>query len=376
MNLEYRVQLQRVLAPTLAGHGFQQAALVAMLPVVAERTGLMESQLGMAVSLGMVVTVVMLPVLGRRGGLLKLRVALTGSILATLALVLLIAVAPRDVDALVVFAAVLAIRIVQGLSSAIVLAMAQQASMGAARPLDHLARTQFLASLGRASGTALIAPLLWISAVLPLVPAAVGAGVSLRRSFAGVAFTPQPQATLRVDAGFLITPVLLQTGLGAAQIGLAPMIRADMALTPGEAAAIAGFCLAAANLGMLATHRWITPRATETLFRASPFVIALSIALMPLAASHAVALIVLCAIAGGSTGLLLAMNLSRSMAAQPGRSGSAAAWNAAAQIGGLALGVGAGSALMAVSPAAPFHAGAIACLPVALGLTSSHRIKK
>jgi hypothetical protein len=167
----------------------------------------------------------------------------------------------------------------------------------------------------------------------------------------------------------LATPIVVQGATGAAQIGLAPLLADRVAGGPEVASGYAGLCLAAANLGLLATHRWLTPRLTLAAMpvarRLCPLAMAAAASALPLCGAVP-AFAVLSAVVGGASALLLAANLSEAMAARPEARGQTSGWNGAVQIGALAGGVFLGSLVMPISPAAPFVLSAALALGLAI----------
>lgn len=369
-------QVHHTVAPALAGHAFQQTALVGMLPVLAERLHLNEAQIGFAVAAGMIAAAVALPFLGLRTGRRLLRLSILGLFGSSLALIVLIATAPPRQLAWML-PVLVAIRTVQGVSAGALLITAQQASLAEAVPLGGVARTQSFAGLGRLFGALLIGPLLLLAPVAPLLPAALGGLLALARSASLAGWDRARERMAAPVPRMLVTPVIVQAATGAAQIGLAPLLAHRLAVGAEVASGYAGLCLAAANLGLLATHRWITrrlePAAVPVVRRLCPFGMAAAALLLPLG-GHVVASALLSAVVGGASALLLALNLTDAMTARPNASGQASAWNASVQIGALAVGVGLGSLVMPLSPAAPFLLSAALALALVLVPNASRRI--
>lgn len=360
--------VHHAVAPALAGHAFQQAALVGMLPLLAERLRLEEAEIGGAVALGMLAAACALPFLGLWTGRRLLRLAIVGVLGASLALIVLIG-APTAWMLASALPILVGIRIIQGISAGALLVTAQQASLSASSPLGGLAKTQSYGGIGRLLGTLFLGPLLFIAAVVPLVPAALGALVALMRS-RGVTVRYRSRERLMAPLPrMLVIPLIVQAATGAAQVGLAPLVADRLAAGAELASAYAGICLAAANLGMLGAHRWVTPRlapgARPVVQRLCPLAMAGAAGLLPLS-YHLAAFSVLSAIVGATAALLLAVNLSDAMTARPEASGQASGWNGAAQIGALAIGVGLGSLVMPLSPAAPFLLAAMLALALAI----------
>jgi L-lysine 6-monooxygenase (NADPH-requiring) len=310
--------LHRILAPALAGHAFQQTALVGMLPVLADRLHL----------------AVALPVVSLRTGRNPLLLSLLGLLVSSLALVALLA-APVASGFGWALPALIAIRTVQGVSAGALLIALQQASVAASRPLGGLARAHSLAGIGRLLGALSLGPLLLVSAVAPLLPAALGALLSLARGVRLPRWQRPRERAVAPVRRVLVIPVIVQGATGAAQIGLAPLLADRLAVGPEAASGYAGLCLAAANLGLLATHCWVTagltPAAMPAVRRLCPLAMAAAALALPLC-DGAPAFAALSAVVGGASALLLATNLSEAMAARPEASGQTSGWNSGAEV--------------------------------------------
>lgn len=338
--------------PILAGHTFQQTALISMVPVLAQMLSLREGEIGLAVAAGLVAASIGLPFIGRLGGRVVVMGALGGMMLANLALLLLIGTEAVGLSAGVALIILMVIRSVQGVSAAGLLMAAQHLSTQQRDTRHALGVVHSMGSIGRILSAGLIGPMLLISPLLPLLPATLGAGASLlmfRRTS-----PPQMQASFKPPnlTAFRVT-VLTQMAVGACQIGLAPLIMSRLEGSPAQAAGFAGICLAAANIGLLLALRLLLPRANSTVTRAA----ALSMIVAGLCVSLAnslFAFVVLSFIIGGCTALLFTLNLSEIMTRKDYAQLQVTGWNGAIQIASLAVGVGLGSALMSLSPAAPF----------------------
>ncbi|MFV0301336.1 MAG: hypothetical protein ACK5IP_10730 [Paracoccus sp. (in: a-proteobacteria)] len=345
-------KLQSALAPAMTGYNFQQTALIGMLPVLAVQLELEAAQVGLAIGAGLIVAAAMAPLLAGRMTLPRLRTALIAMLAASLALIALL-LAPPPVGA--AFLILLAIRCVQGTAAALILAAAQGASAGVERPLAALAQVQFWPGLGRAAGAALIGPLVRLSVALPILPALIGASISLLRLS-----RQQPlRADLPAEAGFrapwpaaLALPFLVQAAAGAGQLGLGPLLA--QGYPPEQAATIAGLCLAAGYLALLLVHALLTARG-QTLRPAATLLAAAL--LLPLLSARPEALFIATALAAGASGLLVARHLFRVIAARPATARQNAAWQGSAQLAGLGAGAGAGSLVLPLDPGAPFLMG-------------------
>lgn len=343
--------LHYALSPVMIGYNFQQTALLGMLPVLALQLDLPAAQVGLTVSAGLIVAAVMAPLLAGRMTVHSLRAAMVAIFAASLALMALL-LWPRPAGA--AFAILLVIRCVQGSAAAVVLAVAQGASAGSDRAAAALAKVQLWPGVGRAAGAALIGPLLRLSIVLPILPALIGAAVSMIRLCRGpqipdigatsVARTPWIAA--------LAVPFLVQAAIGAAQLGLGPLLALKR---PAEqAAGLAGLCLAAGYLALVLTHSALTGRSLSRRPAAALLATAL---LLPLISDRPGMLILATALAAGASGLLIARHLARIITARPADARQNAAWQGSALLAGLGTGAGAGSLVLPLNPTAPFLLG-------------------
>ena len=351
------MQLQRALSPAMTGYNFQQTALIGMLPVLALRLDLPPAQVGLAISAGLIASAAMAPLLSGLMTLPRLRAALIAMFAASLALVALL-LWPRPAGA--AFAILLVIRCVQGTAAAILLAVAQGASAASTRPVAALARVQLGPGLGRASGAALIGPLLRLSIALPILPALAGAAISLFR----LGRTEDKALVLPESGGLrapwlaaLAVPFLVQAAVGAGQLGLGPLLA--QARAPEQAATLAGLCLAAGYLALLLIHyRW-TARGTAMRPAAALLVVALS---LPALSAAPALLVAATALAAGAAGLLVARHLARIVAARPQGARQNAAWQGSALLAGLGTGAGMAALLLPLAPIAPFLLGGVFAL--------------
>ncbi|PJI84287.1 hypothetical protein BC777_3828 [Yoonia maricola] len=338
--------------PILAGHAFQQTAFIAMVSVLAQLLGLSESQIGIAIAAGLLMSAFGPPFAGLLGGRVVIVGALCGLLMANLALFGLLGGVASGISSGLILTVLIVIRGVQGLSVSCLLMAAQQASFEAPDSLKTLAKVQSMGSLGRIGASLSVGLLVLLSPLAPLVPGAIGALLSLFRI--RNATPPRLRATARPPdiAAFRVT-ALTQIAVGASQIGLAPAMMARLSLSPEAIAGYAGLCLAAANLGLFLALRLIVPRAAGQVARLAGLGLLLAGAFMTIVA-HPAAFIVISFVIGGSTAVLFTLNLSDIMTRKDFAQLQVAGWNGAVQIASLAIGVGLGSAFLTLSSAAPF----------------------
>ncbi|QPH55600.1 hypothetical protein [Pontivivens ytuae] len=355
--------------PALAGHAFQQTALIGMLPVLSQELGLSQPQIGWAVAAGMATAALALPFLGRLGGQVVLFGGLIGLLSANIALIALVGAPGGIMAPSLALTSLIAIRSVQGLSAAGLLMLAQQASVRPTGTARILGKVQSMGGIGRILGALLLGPLAAISPLLPLFPAAIGTIISLalvrRAGLPSLRTSFRPPRLLAFRA-----TILTQMAVGASQIGLAPLLSARLADGAIGATALAGICLASANLGLLLALRLIAPRARRSHARYGALCLALAAGAVPFADS----LIVFASLSlliGGSTALLFTLSLSDLMTREDYAQLQVTGWNGAIQIASLAAGVAFGAAFVAVSPAAPFALAALSGVALAVSPSKS-----
>lgn len=351
-------QLTRALTPAMTGYNFQQTALIGMLPVLALHLDLGAEEVGLAISAGLIVSAIMTPLLA--GGMTPHRlrmavIALSGASLALIGLLL----APQPVS--MAFAILLAIRCVQGTSAATVLAVAQGGSAGAIRPVATLARVQIGPGLGRVLGAALIGPMVQLSVALPVLPALLGAAISLFRLGPAARGNALPAGPARQPRppwlAALALPFLVHSAIGAGQLGLGPLLAQTR---PAEqAATMAGLCLAAGYLALLLVHATLTARGMAMRPAAAALVIALA---LPLLSAKPLMLLSATALAAGVSGLLIARHLARVIETRPDAARQNAAWQGSALLAGLGTGAGSASLVLPLGPQAPFLLGVVFAL--------------
>ncbi|WP_299546285.1 hypothetical protein [uncultured Tateyamaria sp.] len=357
--------------PVLAGHAFQQTALIGMVPVLALALGLHESEIGLAVAIGLVTAGVALPFVSLLGGRVVVLAGLGGLLLANLALLYLIGTGAQGLGAELALVMLALIRSVQGVSAAGLILVAQTQGVAQKDSQRGLGIVQSMGSVGRIFSAALIGPLLMLSPLAPLLPAALGAAISLGMSRGRLA--PCLRASIRPPklTAFRVT-VLTQIAVGASQIGLAPLILDRLDADPMRSAGYAGLCLAAANLGLFLSLRLLVQRVDQQGARIAGLLLVLAAACVPLA-DQLLVFFVLSFVIGGSTGLLFTLNLSEIMTRKDYAQLQVTGWNGAIQIASLAGGVASGSALMALSPAAPFAIVALSGAALAFAPPSTQR---
>ncbi|MCP1198311.1 MFS transporter [Notoacmeibacter sp. MSK16QG-6] len=352
--------MKNTLAPALIGHGFQQTALMAMLPMIASHFDLSYSAVGMAVAFGMLAATLTIPLVGLTDSAALLRPSLAVMIICSAGLALLLASPVAPAAAL---AGLLALRLCQGAAAATLLIHAQIVSLSEKTgSRGHLARTQSFAGIGRAISAVCVGPLAAMSIVLPVVPAIAGAIWSLlktRPERANSSVRCRGVSLMPPHGRGLVLPFTVQVSLGVTHVSLAPLLAAQPRFDDLSAAAVAGLALSAANIGLLLAHRFLTARLDLMGMRAAAMAGAaaiMSIALMPTPP----VVIGLSACVGAASAMLLTYNLHCAFHRSGQHGTSQTAWNATVSTGGLAVGAFAGSASLAAGPGLSLTLAAIA----------------
>ncbi|ACA19390.1 major facilitator superfamily MFS_1 [Methylobacterium sp. 4-46] len=368
------------LALAVSGVGFGQSALLALVPVASERTGLGGAAMGALAFLGALTFLVAAPLWGGLGAGWRLRrlCALLGGLMVLGHGLFAAALLTKGAAALGLLALS---RLVHAAGAAGVVPHAQAALVRrtpeAARPA-MLGRLGAGFSLGRIAGSLAMlagaaspaAPVLLLLAS-PLVLLAAPDWAAPARA---------PDAAGRVRPGRGVAPLLavafaVSFALGQVQIALGLLVQQRFGLSAGAAAALAGSTLAAVALAAVATQLVLLPRLGPGLGRnLRRGLAALAGGAAVMAASPWPGLLVVGgALAGAGTALATphyaAWIAARTAGAAQAR---AAGWLASAHVAGQGAGALAGGAALALAPAAPFWscaAVALAALALCLGLS-------
>ncbi|MBP0616399.1 hypothetical protein [Jiella mangrovi] len=359
------------LAPALMGHAFQQTALMAMLPLIAGRLGLSDPVVGTAVALGMAASTATIPLMGLFGSRRLVRPSLVAMIVCSIGLALLLI---QPVTPGLALIGLLGLRLFQGVSAATVLVHAQTLSLaGGARSRERLAATQSFAGIGRAASAVLVGPMIAISVVLPMLPAIAGSVSSLwAMRHDGPPRTPEIFGFAPPDIKSLALPFVVQASLGITHVSLAPLLAAQPGAGDFAAATTAGFALAAANIGLLVAHRFVTPKVGIAGLRLAALVGGAALLWMALWPSAGL-VVALSAIVGGASAMLLTHNLHGALRRSQARGASQAAWNATVSTGGLAVGALIGSAVLTFGPDRSVILSAILMASAMLAISSSRK---
>ncbi|GJE02384.1 MFS transporter [Methylobacterium isbiliense] len=341
--------------------GFGQSALLALIPVASERTGLGGTAMGGLAFLGALAFLVAAPLWGGLAGGRPLRrlYALLGGLMLLGHGLFAAALWSEGAAALALLGLS---RLAYAAGAAGVMPLAQGALMGrtpeAARPAA-LGRVGAGLSLGRilgalamlAGAAALAAPLLLLLAsplLLMAAPnwAAPGCGA------------PQPRPA-RGARPLLAVAFGVAFALGQIQIALGLLAQQRFGLSAGEAAALAGWTLALVALAAIATQGLVLPRLAPGLarnLRRGLAILTLGAAVMAL--SPGPALLMLGGVLAGIGTALATPHIAAWLAARtaPQAQGRAAGWLAGTQVIGQGAGGLAGGAAVALAPAAPFWA--------------------
>ncbi len=196
-----------------------------------------------------------------------------------------------------------------------------------------------------------------------MIATAIGAAVSafrLTRVTQAVPFETR-LGLYRPWLSALALPFLVQGAVGSGQLGLGTLLAQSR--PPAEAAIIAGLCLAAGYLALLAVHRLLTAQGT----RIGPAAAILAMALLlPVLWPQPLPLVGATAVAAAASGLMIARHLARVMQSKPDLAHQNAAWQGSAQLAGLGAGAGAASLALPLGASAPFLMGGALALIVLL----------
>lgn len=391
MNISFgRPALFAGLLGNAAGHSF----LFVVLPPLGRRMGFADLQTGALLSLGALALIVSAPVWGivaeKRGRRPVLLIGFAGVALALALLGLVVALRLDGSIAIVAaFALLLAVRVVQSLTSGGLLPAAQ-AYMADTTSADRRAGGMGRMAASFGLGSVVGASLAWVFAgvSLPLGFAAVAAFVAV----AGlVCWRTLPEPQRAIDAAtpamsrielrriwpFLIVTVLGVTTYALLQATTGLRLQDTLGLTPEVAAGRAGATLTATALAMVFAQGFLVGRlgwAPRRLMGVGAAIALAAMLTMALVPGYPALLGALCAL-GLGLGLLLPGNLAAlSLATGAGAQGKVAGINAIGQGLGMVLGPLVGTALYQRDPLAPSLGGAALvagiCLLAAIAATS------
>ncbi len=375
MNISFgRLALFAGLLGNAAGHSF----LFVVLPPLGRRMGFADLQTGALLSLGALALIVSAPVWGivaeKRGRRPVLLIGFAGVALALALLGLVVALRLDGTIAIVAaFALLLAVRVVQSLTSGGLLPAAQ-AYMADTTSADRRAGGMGRMAASFGLGSVVGASLAWVFAgvSLPLGFAAVAAFVAV----AGlVCWRTLPEPQRAIDAAtpamsrvelrriwpFLIVTVLGVTTYALLQATTGLRLQDTLGLTPEAAAGRAGATLTATALAMVIAQGFLVGRlgwAPRRLMGVGAAIALAAMLTMALVPGYPALLGALCAL-GLGLGLLLPGNLAAlSLATGAGAQGKVAGINAIGQGLGMVLGPLVGTALYQRDPLAPSLGGA------------------
>lgn len=375
MNISFgRLALFAGLLGNAAGHSF----LFVVLPPLGRRMGFADLQTGALLSLGALALIVSAPVWGivaeKRGRRPVLLIGFAGVALALALLGLVVALRLDGTIAIVAaFALLLAVRVVQSLTSGGLLPAAQ-AYMADTTSADRRAGGMGRMAASFGLGSVVGASLAWVFAgvSLPLGFAAVAAFVAV----AGlVCWRTLPEPQRAIDAAtpamsrielrriwpYLIVTVLGVTTYALLQATTGLRLQDTLGLTPEAAAGRAGATLTATALAMVFAQGFLVGRlgwAPRRLMGVGAAIALAAMLTMALVPGYPALLGALCAL-GLGLGLLLPGNLAAlSLATGAGAQGKVAGINAIGQGLGMVLGPLVGTALYQRDPLAPSLGGA------------------
>ena len=377
-----RLALFAGLLGNAAGHSF----LFVVLPPLGRRMGLADFQTGALLSLGALALIIAAPVWGlvaeRRGRRPVLLIGFGGVAIAMALLGLAVELRlAGTIAASAVFAALLAIRVLQSITSGGLLPAAQ-AYMADTTSADARAGGMGRMAASFGLGSVVGASLAWVFAGigLPLGFAAIAAFVAVAglMCWRSLPEPQRPQSASTQDASSIafgrIWPFLLVTVLGVTTYALlqattALRLQDTLGLSPEAAAGRAGATLTAASLAMVIAQGFLVGRlgwAPQRLMMVGGALALAAMLVMALLPGYPALLAGLCAL-GLGLGLLLPGNLAAlSLATGAGAQGKVAGVNAIGQGLGMVLGPIVGTTLLQKSPVAPALGGAVLVLGICI----------
>lgn len=360
-----------------AAVGFGQSALLALVPIVSDVTGLAAPAIGAVGFLGALAFLVAAPVWGYREYGLRRRFRLLAGLMVVAQLLFLAVLAAGPLPVTAAFALLAVSRIVYSAAAAGVMPHAQAAVVRLSSPDKRpaaLARLSAGLSLGRVlgplvtlPGAAGLLPALAAMTAMPLVLLAAPDVAPARQGERAPRRWDLARATLPLLAiGFVLT-----LGLGQIQMTLGLFLQARFSLDVHAAARWAGVTYALVAIGMIAVQLVLVPRLAfrpARNLRIGLTAFAIGSAVMGFA--PAVAAVMLGAVlAGGGIALATPAYTAWLVGRVAERQQAAAAgWLASVHVLGQGAGMLTGGLAFAVSPLAPFAVCATLGVVVALML--------
>ncbi|GGC88901.1 MFS transporter [Chelatococcus reniformis] len=364
-----------------ASVGFGQSALLALVPIVVERTGLGPSAIGAVTLLGAMAFLVAAPLwghLGARTGLRRLFRQLAALMIAGHAL-LVAAVFLGPLPTLAALALLAVSRVAYSVGAAGVMPHAQaaivhgtaldrrpaalsrlSAGLGVGRVLGSLAAVAGAAGAGAPFLLMAVSPLLLLGAPDLVRPAAEEG----RKRLSSVAAAVLP---------LLAIAFLLTFGLGQIQMVLGLFLQQRFGQSADQAAALAGVTYALVAVAMIAVQILVVPRLAYRPTRNMQLGVAsFAAGSAILAAAPSLWLVTVGAVLAGAGIALATPAYTASLAARvpAAQQAGAAGWLASIHVMGQGIGALAGGASFTLWPPLPFvvcvAAGCIACLVLAL----------
>lgn len=360
-----------------AAVGFGQSALLALVPIVSEATGLDAPAIGAVGFLGALAFLVAAPIWGHREQGLRPRFRLLAGLMVGAQLLFLGVLAAGPLPVALAFALLAASRVVYSAAAAGVMPHAQAAVVRLS-PQDKrpaaLARLSAGVTLGRILGPLVALP--GAAALLPALAAMAAMPLALLAAPDVAAACQAERAPRRWELARATLPLLaigfvLTLGLGQIQMTLGLFLQARFGLGVHAAARWAGVTYALVAIGMMAVQLALVPRLAYKPvrnLRIGLAAFALGSAVMSVA--PAVPAVMLGAVVAGA-GIALATPAYTTWLVGrvgQGQQAAAAGWLASVHVLGQGAGMLTGGLAFAVAPLAPFVTCAALGVVVALAL--------
>lgn len=360
-----------------AAVGFGQSALLALVPIVSDATGLGAPAIGAVGFLGALAFLVAAPAWGQREQGLRQRFRLLAWLMAGAQLLFLGVLAAGPLPFVAAFALLALSRIVYSVAAAGMMPHAQAAVVRTSSPDKRpaaLARLSAGLTLGRVlgplvtlPGAAGLLPALVAMAAMPLVLLAAPDLASARQEGSA----PRSWAPARAILPLLAIGFALTLGLGQIQMTLGLFLQARFGLDVHAAARWGGITYALVAAGMIAVQIVLVPRLThEPLRNLRIGLAAFALGSAGAGLAPSMALVMLGAVTAGA-GIALATPAYTAWLVgrvAPQRQAAAAGWLASVHVLGQGVGVLTGGLAFALSPPAPFIISAALGLVIGLAL--------
>lgn len=343
--------------------GFGQSALLALVPIVSDATGLGAPAIGAIGFLGALAFLVAAPVWGYREGGLRRRFMLLAWLMAGAQLLFLGVLAAGPMPIAAAFGLLALARVVYSAAAAGVMPHAQAAVVRMSAPEKRpaaLARLSAGLGIGRVLGPLVTLP--GAAGLMPALAAMVAMPLILLAAPDIAPARQGEQSHRKRDLARAALPLLaigfaLTLGFGQIQMTLGLFLQARFGLDVHEAARWGGITYALVAIGMIAVQIGIVPRLANRLARNLRIgLAAFALGSVGMGFAPSVAMVVLGAVIAGA-GIALATPAYTAWLVDrvaPQQQAAAAGWLASLHVLGQGAGALTGGFAFALSPQAPF----------------------